>query len=334
MIDKRIQYRVGGASGREYDQGGNRNTKSTKSTTSNPNMGGGGGRDSGAGPIGPVAPPTTFIGGKQFNVTPFNRDERERARIKSILERTKPGNYNLVDPITGQSKRSVGAGIGSFLGTLLGFLTGNPFVSLAMGGFDRLKNFNQRLQDSDFGRSTSLMDFLDMRKYGGYDEREEARKKTMDESRLLSESLALSTDPRERRIMGLPAISVDKFTGNVAPLSVNNFIDDRSLVPDRGLDVAPGDSIPPVITTDDNVPLPLNFTLPIDQYVKSDVSPLFQSMVTPVGLSSKQKKLLDQRKSMLDALGAQGILDTITSENDPDNPATLEDVKKYYGLPV
>mgnify|MGYP003141131621 CR=1 FL=1 len=228
MIDKRIQYRVGGASGREYDQGGNRNTRSTKS---NPNMGGGGGRDLGRGPIGPVAPPTTFIGGKRFNVTPFNRDERERAQLKSMLERTKPGNYNLVDPVTGQSKRSFSAGLGSFLGTLLGFLTGNPFVSLAMGGFDRLKNFNQRLQDSDFGRSTSLMDFLDMRKYGGYDKREEARKNTMDEARLLTESLGLSTNPRERAIMGLPI--VDKFTGAVKEIDLGNPLGDDRIVPEE-----------------------------------------------------------------------------------------------------
>ena len=333
MIDKRIQYRVGGASGREYDQGGNRNTRSA------PNMGGGGGRD---------ASTTSFDRSINPNRPggPIGRDDSggpgpDRSKVsqfsqygRNLMAKNLDPTLRF-DPRTGGMKKSVGAGLGSFLGTLLGFLTGNPFVSLAMGGFDRLKNFNQRLQDSDFGRSTSLMDFLDMRKYGGYDKREEARKKTMDEARLLTESLGLSTDPRERAIMGLPAISVDKFTGNVAPLGVNNFIDDRSLVPDRGLDVAPGDNIPPVITdTDDNVPLPPNFTVPIDQYVKSDVSPLFQSMVRPVGLNSKQKELLDQRKAMLDALGAQGILDTITSEDDPNNPATLEDVKKYYGLPV
>jgi len=258
MIDKnlykngRIQARTGYA-GEQYS-GGN---VSKKSPSTNFNVsGGGGGQDMGKGTIGPVAPPTTFIGGEKFNVTPDTKAKRERAQLKSLLNRTKPGNYNRVDPVTGAPKRSFGAGLGSLFGTLLGLITGNPLISLAMGGFNRIKNFNQKLQDSDFGRSKGLMDFLDIRKYGGYDEREEARKKTMDESRLLTESLALSTDPRERRIMGLPAISVDKFTGNVAPLSVNNFIDDRSLVPDRGLDVAPGDSIPPVITTDENTPLP------------------------------------------------------------------------------
>tara|TARA_R100001079_G_C4432584_1_gene144850 strand:+ start:60 stop:1295 length:1236 start_codon:yes stop_codon:yes gene_type:complete len=50
------------------------------------------------------------------------------------------------------------------------------------------------------------------------------------------------------------------------------------------------------------------------------------------GLTEKQKQLLDQRKGMLDVLGDQGILDTIKSEDDPNNPATLEDVRSYYGI--
>ena len=50
---------------------------------------------------------------------------------------------------------------------------------------DGLMGLNNQLQQSDFGRSTSLMDYLDMRKYGGYDEREMARRINMDEARLL-----------------------------------------------------------------------------------------------------------------------------------------------------
>ena len=50
-------------------------------------------------------------------------------------------------------------------------------------------------------------------------------------------------------------------------------------------------------------------------------------------LTNKQKKLLDQRRGMYpDILGDQEMLDNISSENDPDNPATIEDIRKYYGL--
>jgi len=51
-----------------------------------------------------------------------------------------------------------------------------------------------------------------------------------------------------------------------------------------------------------------------------------------VGLTTKQKELLDQRKDMVDILGVQGVLDTITSEDDPNDPATIEDVKAYYSI--
>ena len=51
-----------------------------------------------------------------------------------------------------------------------------------------------------------------------------------------------------------------------------------------------------------------------------------------IGLTDFQKTMLDQRKGMLPALGAQGILDTITSDDDPNDPATIEDVKAYYNI--
>ena len=60
-------------------------------------------------------------------------------------------------------------------------------------------------------------------------------------------------------------------------------------------------------------------------------NPAFENALM-AGLTEKQKQLLDQRKGMLDALGEQGVLDTIKSEDDPNDPATLEDVRSYYGI--
>ena len=76
---------------------------------------------------------------------------------------------------------------------------------------------------------------------------------------------------------------------------------------------------------------------PINKYEWDTVidSPNYaKDYITLAGLTDKQKELLDQRKGMLGALGDQGILDTITSEDDPDDPATLEDVRKYYGIDI
>jgi len=50
-------------------------------------------------------------------------------------------------------------------------------------------------------------------------------------------------------------------------------------------------------------------------------------------LTEKQKKLLDQRRGMYpDILGDQEMLDNISSENDPNSPATIDDIRRYYGI--
>ena len=56
--------------------------------------------------------------------------------------------------------------------------------------------------------------------------------------------------------------------------------------------------------------------------------------VKTVGLTEKQKQLLDQRKGMLPVLGAEAILDTIKEDDNPNDPATLQDVKDYYGINI
>ena len=46
-----------------------------------------------------------------------------------------------------------------------------------------IRSLNQRIQQSDFGRSKNLMDYIDIKSYGGYDEREDARAATMAQAR-------------------------------------------------------------------------------------------------------------------------------------------------------
>tara|TARA_R110002073_G_scaffold310677_1_gene481476 strand:+ start:43 stop:780 length:738 start_codon:yes stop_codon:yes gene_type:complete len=50
---------------------------------------------------------------------------------------------------------------------------------------DGIMSLNDQIQNSDFGRSKNLMDYLDIRKFGGYDEREMAKRINMDEAKLL-----------------------------------------------------------------------------------------------------------------------------------------------------
>jgi hypothetical protein len=50
------------------------------------------------------------------------------------------------------------------------------------------------------------------------------------------------------------------------------------------------------------------------------------------GLTETQKMLLDQRSSMYpNILGAQEMLNNISSEDDPNDPATIKDVTTYLG---
>jgi hypothetical protein len=57
-----------------------------------------------------------------------------------------------------------------------------PF-NLARRGLESLRGLNDRIQGSDFGQATSLMDYLDMRKYGGAQGRDDAAARTMAQAR-------------------------------------------------------------------------------------------------------------------------------------------------------
>ena len=72
----------------------------------------------------------------------------------------------------------------SGIAKLFEFLQNLPTpLNLIRGGLESLSGFNQRLRNTDFGRSKNLMDFLDMKKYGGYQGREDARAATMAQAR-------------------------------------------------------------------------------------------------------------------------------------------------------
>ena len=102
----------------------------------------------------------------------------------------------------------------------LGFL-------LTQGGRlkDGIMSLNNKIQNSDFGRSKNLMDYLDIRNYGGYDERELARQKTMQSSR----DLQADIDSGMYDGMGVKPVQTFEFdpsnfnTRNIA--TVNSFDD-------------------------------------------------------------------------------------------------------------
>ena len=195
-----------GSTGRERGADRNRNQRTTKSRTPT------------TGPTNihtdnPNAPaPYTFIGGKKYNVTPETKAERNRAELRQQLTR-QPVGGNRIDRL-GNTKKSLfrggGGGIGSLLTSLFGLAMGIPGLGLLTGGFGRLKeglgSLNDKIQSTDFARSTSLMDYLDAKKYGGIDARDRAASKNMREAKGIQTAMDMrptTLDPREMARMGL-----------------------------------------------------------------------------------------------------------------------------------
>jgi len=91
------------------------------------------------------------------------------------------------------------SGFKDFLKTMLGFAI--PGAGLFMGdrsASEGIKSLNQRLRNTDFGRSKNLVDYLDMKKYGGYQGREDARARTMTQARGIQKQVDRRGDSTSR----------------------------------------------------------------------------------------------------------------------------------------
>ena len=72
------------------------------------------------------------------------------------------------------------------------------FKGIAKGGLEGLRGFNNRLQNSDFGRSPTLVDYLDARSYGGRDARDRAASQNMREARAIQKQVDMRGDSTSR----------------------------------------------------------------------------------------------------------------------------------------
>jgi hypothetical protein len=86
-------------------------------------------------------------------------------------------------PRFGEDQLKQSGGIGDLFRNVMNFTPTGILINLFRGGVDGLRNLSNRIQQSDFGRSKNLMDFIDMKKYGGFDAREDARAATMTQAR-------------------------------------------------------------------------------------------------------------------------------------------------------
>jgi len=72
-----------------------------------------------------------------------------------------------------------------------------PF-NLARRGLESLSGLNNRMRNSDFGRSKTLMDYLDAKKYGGIDARDRAAQQNMREARAIQTQVDRRGDSTSR----------------------------------------------------------------------------------------------------------------------------------------
>ena len=142
-------------------------------------------------------------------------------------------------------------------GLLMGGL--NKFGKMGKGIGEGITSLNDKIQNSAFGRSTSLMDYLDSKKYGGIDARDRKADQTMREAREIQTAMDMrptTLDPREMARMGLqmptaprskPTFS-DPFANTVgtttkvnAPSNdaVSSVTRDYSGIEDYGVDINP-----------------------------------------------------------------------------------------------
>ena len=140
--------------------------------------------------------PTTGI----MQQAPLDMNRFQGVSDMSIIDETT--NDEQSQEYIDQVKKSQGGGIGGLLKFLLGLAVPGAglLMNLGQGGFDKLRggfdkglgalrNINQRIQGSDFGQATSLMDYLDMRKYGGAQGRRDASARTMAQARGLQKQI-------------------------------------------------------------------------------------------------------------------------------------------------
>jgi hypothetical protein len=253
-IDKRINFRGGGMDmGNTRSQArsasmGNTRSRSTSSGTggSSGNLGGGGGgQESNYRQYSPPTKPTytsANIDQKPVTGADFQRSQNEFINNlnQNNLLRAQQTNTPFV-PYQGGARTTEYYNPNPLKG-ILTLAAGIPMPGLGFlltqGGRlkDGIMSLNNRIQNSDFGRSKNLMDYLDIRNYGGYDEREMTRRINMDEAKLLQADI----DSGMYDGMGVKPVQTFEFdpsnfnTRNVA--TVNSFGD--TTVPGSSYDMA------------------------------------------------------------------------------------------------
>ena len=306
MIDKRITAR------KNFGGGADMGTVGTSTRAAGPGTGGYQGGPQGG--MGDFGRPDGLTGAdyerskRQFiqsvNTAQAIEDAKKSKRLKNLLTTDKFGYKK--------------TGLGGLIGSLLGFATGIPGIGLLTGLGSRIKDKLQDLRGyNPDGTPMTQEEYEQARR----DRQIQTRiDNILDRQRLGKSFSQTNLDS----LLGMTDMYGDRFT----PSTAQNVLTGRDL---KGFtDSRTGIISPEVIEGFANPIGPRPVNLPNTGILGIDVDLPGNNLMA--GLTEKQKQLLDQRRGMLDALGDEAILDTIRSEDDPNDPATLQDVRQYYGL--
>jgi hypothetical protein len=110
---------------------------------------------------------------------------------------------------------------GLFGGPLAGLLTRG-----LMMGKDKLIGLNDSIQNSDFGRSKTLADYFDARKYGGIDARDAAAKANMADAKNITNRISTDFNPRgpnEMPAVNITGLNNNDYEGEIGAMNNNDF---------------------------------------------------------------------------------------------------------------
>jgi len=247
------EYQGGrGYGGSKSSKGGDKGTGGSKGNLG----GGGGGQDSN---YRRYSPPTkkTYTS-KTIDSKPVTGDDYRRSRDDFVNTLNRNNQIaaeragTRFTPYQGGARmQKSNSGLGSLVKFLAGLAIPGAGFLLSQGGKlkEGLMNLNDSIQNSDFGRSTSLMDYLDMKKFGGYNEREMARRINMDEAKNLQARIDAGEfggfgiqTPKAKSTFSDPfANTVGTTTKVNAPANdaVSSVTRDYSGIQDYGVDINP-----------------------------------------------------------------------------------------------
>lgn len=147
----------------------------------------------------PAAVPPDFINAPQ-NFYPPNLTSTKglpTLNLQSLPANMGVANEKDVEQVNSLAGQKKSGGIMDLIMSIA--VPGYGFLkNIGRGGLEGIRGLNQRIQQSDFGRSKTLADYFDAKSYGGRDARDRAASQNMREARAIQKQVDMRGDSTSR----------------------------------------------------------------------------------------------------------------------------------------